>query len=352
MFLFDVSFIIPAQNTGTSLIPTINSIFSQLGDFTFEIIVILGPRESLNYHRPLTLINAPKMGASQARNLGLEKAQGEFVALIDGDTVLSSNWLSVLLSELKDGLWLGGQGRIRTLGRNPENLFGKFRELSSRLSDDTLILSRYPLPVLNSAASLFRNLPTLRFDPSLKAAEDVELSWRYLRLNNGGYFYSGLAVANCYYSPESFIKFFYRNLKLGFYLGKIIKRQNVYHRDFSNFFLQKMRANFRMELRIAIGFALIPGIARIVASAITLQTCLLASVFSGTGKPREESLRINEIPQIILNGVELKSDIRLVALDSTLRSIDLKMLTGQSFRHFEIMSQGNRKFLIIARKPD
>ncbi len=134
MFLFDVSFVIPAQTTGTTLIPTLDSVFSQSGDFTFEVIVILEAEESLNYHKPLTLINAPKAGAAQARNLGLEKAQGEFVALIDGDTVLSSNWLNVLLSELKAGFWIGGQGRIRTLGRNPGSLFGKFRELSSRLA--------------------------------------------------------------------------------------------------------------------------------------------------------------------------------------------------------------------------
>ncbi len=113
-----------------------------------------------------------------------------------------------------------------------------------------------------------------------------------------------------------------------------------------------MIANFRMELKTAISFSLIPGIARILASAITLQACLLASVFSGTGKKREEPLKLKEIPKIILNGVELKSDIRLVAMDSTLRSIDVKMLNGQSFRHFEIMSQGDGKFHIITRKPD
>lgn len=353
MFLFDVSFIIPAQNTGTSLIPTLNSIFSQLGDFTFEVIVILGPQESLNYHRPLTLINAPKAGASHARNIGLENAQGEFVALIDGDTVLSNNWLNVLLGELKIGFWLGAQGRIRTLSHNPQNLFGKFRELSSRLSDDSLILSRYPLPVLNSAASLFRNLPTLRFDPTLKAAEDIELSWRFLRSNNGGYFYSGLTVANCFYSPESFMKFFYRNLKLGFCLGKIIKQQNVYQSDFAHLFHRRMRANFRMELRTAMSFSLIPGMARVLASIMTLLACLLTSVFSGARKKPSEPFKVNVNPKIILNGEELKGEIRLVALDSTLRRIDLKMMTEQSFSHFEVMSQGDAKFLIITRKkPD
>ncbi len=63
-----------------------------IGDGNFSRENILGQTEKYNFVK--FLATGKNLGASQARNLGLEKTTGEIIAFIGDDTILEKNWLT------------------------------------------------------------------------------------------------------------------------------------------------------------------------------------------------------------------------------------------------------------------
>lgn len=95
------SVIVPTYNRCDSLKKTIESIRRQ--DFTdFEIIVVNdgSTDETHSYvnqiisQTNITLLNQPNLGPARARNAGISKAHGEFLAFTDDDCVVPTDWLS------------------------------------------------------------------------------------------------------------------------------------------------------------------------------------------------------------------------------------------------------------------
>jgi glycosyltransferase involved in cell wall biosynthesis len=97
------SVIIPLYNKESYIINTLGSVLNQT--FTdFEVIIVNdgSTDNSLKKIEPfidlrIKIINQENRGASQARNLGIEKANGEYIALLDADDF----WYSNHLLELK-----------------------------------------------------------------------------------------------------------------------------------------------------------------------------------------------------------------------------------------------------------
>ena len=92
MFL---SFIIPLYNAERFISDALNSIYNiSLDERDFEVVVIDdgskddGAEVVKTYartHRNLRLIQQPNSGASAARNMGIEAAQGEYIWFVDAD---------------------------------------------------------------------------------------------------------------------------------------------------------------------------------------------------------------------------------------------------------------------------
>lgn len=102
-----VSIIIPTFSPGDYIIECLNSIDRQsLENSSFEVIVILnGKRDPFydkldlmlkGYSFNSRLIYSSVAGVSNARNLGLEKAKGEYICFIDDDDIISENYLEQL----------------------------------------------------------------------------------------------------------------------------------------------------------------------------------------------------------------------------------------------------------------
>lgn len=72
-------------------------------------------------------------GPAASTNLGITKAKGEFIASVDGDAIISSNWLKKLLIEFVDKKVMVVSGMIYTA--NTQNLWANLagRELEDRL---------------------------------------------------------------------------------------------------------------------------------------------------------------------------------------------------------------------------
>lgn len=100
-----ISFIIVSFNTEKILDDCLSSIFSTLKStkLSFEIIVIDNAstdktREMLKnkYPQVVTILNSENVGFGRANNQGIRKAKGEFICLINSDTITLSGSLQKL----------------------------------------------------------------------------------------------------------------------------------------------------------------------------------------------------------------------------------------------------------------
>lgn len=126
-----VSVVIPAWNEEKNIFRTVSSIAANTTSFTVEIVVInnnstdgtqkvleeLGIR---NYFQP-------KQGISFARQMGLEKARGQYHLCADCDTFYPPNWINQMLKPMmKDKSISGVYGRYAFLPLEGKNRFGLF----------------------------------------------------------------------------------------------------------------------------------------------------------------------------------------------------------------------------------
>jgi glycosyltransferase involved in cell wall biosynthesis len=103
-----VSVIIPAYNAASTIAQCIRSCIDQQHS-TIEIIIVNDGStdgtqsiiESINDPR-IVLINQKNMGCSQAKNIGLAKAKGNFIQYLDADDYLSADKIHIQLQYIKD----------------------------------------------------------------------------------------------------------------------------------------------------------------------------------------------------------------------------------------------------------
>jgi glycosyltransferase involved in cell wall biosynthesis len=103
-----LSIVVPVYNVENYIRPCIESIFKQgLDDADFEVIVVndgstddsIGMIDDvISNHKNVYIINQSNQGLSVARNNGLERATGKFVAFLDSDDLLVDNTLEKLMS--------------------------------------------------------------------------------------------------------------------------------------------------------------------------------------------------------------------------------------------------------------
>lgn len=104
----DVSIIIVNYNTKSLTSNCIDSIFEQTKGIQFEVILVDngskdGSRELFSRDKRLIYIySEDNLGFGRANNLGYEKAQGEYLFLLNSDTYLVNNAIYLLWKQLKD----------------------------------------------------------------------------------------------------------------------------------------------------------------------------------------------------------------------------------------------------------
>ncbi len=339
MSIVDVSFIVPAQLSDLTLDRTLRSIINQKTKLSFEIIVIVQTNDA--YYWPLKnirVIKAPLRGASFARNLGIKNAQGSTLAFVDGDTILEEDWLETLHDALISGNWAAAQGKIVTTGLKPGSHFFQFRELSSKVHYDGLKLAEYPLPVINTAACLYRKNAVEFFAENLSGAEDVELSWRVLHHDERGFVYVERAVASCIFLPENYFAFLKRNFKVGKNLKLI---SSVYGDEFQKFFALRMFRDLKWQCSFLSDGVTIAIIMRLLATATTLL---------GFHLEHGKAIKVVDIKHssIYVTGKKLAPEERII-LSKDLRKLNLKSFDSSFINNFEIILDDNRRKMIIRK---
>ncbi|ADP10992.1 probable exopolysaccharide biosynthesis protein, sugar transferase [Erwinia sp. Ejp617] len=105
----ELSIIIPAFNVMEYIIECIDSVLVQWTDSIEIIVVNDGSTDGTDVllakvygsNEKVTIINQENKGLSSARNMGLSKARGRYIALLDGDDTLKSNSLKKIMSCLE-----------------------------------------------------------------------------------------------------------------------------------------------------------------------------------------------------------------------------------------------------------
>ena len=192
-----VSVIIPCYNSSATLPRALNSVLAQSYS-NMEIIVvddcsrdnpelIVKKFEKVIFHRL-----DKNGGASAARNIGIKKSQGEFIAFLDADDEWLTNKISVqikimLESELNPGLvtcnsaWIGkgeeGKDSNYYLSHPPVRGNEVWKELLKR--------NFIPTPTVLIRKSVFNSIQI--FDESLKVAEDLDFWIRISQKYNVDY---------------------------------------------------------------------------------------------------------------------------------------------------------------------
>jgi len=134
--MMDVSFIIVNYNTKILLRQCINSIYQHTKDIDFEIIVVDNASsddstEMIKCEFPKVILIQSKenLGFGKANNLGAKHALGNFLFLLNSDTILLENSLKILTEyyeKMSDpGIAVVGC-RLLDINRKPQISFGNF----------------------------------------------------------------------------------------------------------------------------------------------------------------------------------------------------------------------------------
>ena len=110
-----ISFVIPHYGRENLLVKAIESIANQDYDLNFiEVIIVTQNKELskfvLKFDEQLSLSVLKKSASntiSELRNAGVKLSKGDYIAFIDADVSVSSNWIACMLEELEES----GKGR-------------------------------------------------------------------------------------------------------------------------------------------------------------------------------------------------------------------------------------------------
>ena len=183
-----ISIIIPVYNCEKYLSACLESVLSQSYK-NFELILINdGSTDSSldickSFKKKDKRINVyciKNSGAGGARNKGLELAKGQYITFIDCDDIVSPDYLSSLLEEMREGIDLSC---VKYVNFENEVLFSKKQSISRQISgnkavEDLLLGKLLAGPV----CKLYKRelIGNLRFE-KFSVAEDLYFNYNYLK---------------------------------------------------------------------------------------------------------------------------------------------------------------------------
>jgi len=197
-----ISVVISAYNAETTVGDAVRAVMNQpLPPGTFECIVVddgsTDHTAEIAQAAGATVLQLPKnLGIAGARNAGIERARGNWIAFTDADCVPSRRWLSSILTEAEkaDASILAIAGK--TLGLDSQTPAARFIDLIGALDAETY-LKHEAMPWAPGGNVAYRreNLLTVGgFDSTLKTYETADLQLRMTARFGGRILYLPTAV--------------------------------------------------------------------------------------------------------------------------------------------------------------
>jgi cellulose synthase/poly-beta-1,6-N-acetylglucosamine synthase-like glycosyltransferase len=191
-----LSVIIPCQEDGVLLFPTLKSIFSNhFRPQDFEVLLICSDNVLISKKTvkefPVQVYSGAFKGQAQALNWGLEKTSGDIICTTKPGCVVASDWLSEIARFLQHCPSVDGVGGSVL----PFCEYGtKLQKLASQIfSEEQLFPTSVVVPKFGSYQGLFHAtnsafrkevLASVKFDESLTYAYDFDACWKMLRKGN------------------------------------------------------------------------------------------------------------------------------------------------------------------------
>ena len=204
-----VSFVIPCLNSEQTIALTLESILNQKTDFSYSIIVIDNESDDKTTKIASKLDNVQiftetQRGANHARNLGIAKATGEYVAFVDSDVELDRNWLQEIMSYMLNKNLDAAQGLTIRRPMNKYRLLDFYR--CYRTENETawtdMVTPERKVGFINTAACIYRKntLEQVKgLSKVLKMHEDVDLTYKLMSLPSCAIGCTTSAIAYCFY---------------------------------------------------------------------------------------------------------------------------------------------------------
>ncbi len=200
-----MSVIVAARNNASTLPACLEALRAQDHPHVEVILVDDGSTDTtaaIGDAHGVRVIRTPPVGASVARNLGIDAARGEIVAFTDGDCVAAPGWVRALVDGLGQSGATGVGGRqinVFTAGREASaEAFQAFFRVASIVSDYTRGDDRPRVVQHNPSCCSAYRIDAVRasggFSPDFWPGEDVDLD---LRLAARG--------ATFYYVPSALV---------------------------------------------------------------------------------------------------------------------------------------------------
>ena len=191
-----ITVIIPIYNVGTYVEATIKSLLAQSYENIEIILVDDGSTDDsggvcdkyAGIDKRITVIHKANGGVSSARNAGLEEAKGEYVAFVDGDDIVSADYIKSLYEMLKENnvdmsvqvyYNMFSAKKEKSVAENIDRVmsadeFVEFEILGCR--DTSVCVKLYRLEIIQSY--------NIRFDESITNLEDMLFLFQYLNRCN------------------------------------------------------------------------------------------------------------------------------------------------------------------------
>ncbi len=180
-----LSVIIPAYNASRTILRAIDSI--QAND-EVEIIVVENGSTDRTYQivqerENVSLLQSEK-GVSNARNLGIEKANGKWISFLDADDTWSEEALEVLLKDAKTNAY-----DLYVYGHIAGNDVRCVAQTDSEYCDEAcesikVEMISNPTKYMQAWGKLFRkdilDMYQIRFHPQMRFSEDSDFTLQYL----------------------------------------------------------------------------------------------------------------------------------------------------------------------------
>lgn len=184
-----ISVVIPAYNADRTLTRCLDALLAQSAPAAgYEIIVAddgstdmtraIAERYAARDGAPrVRVVSQANGGAGAARNLGARHASGDLLLFLDGDSVPDTHWVEAMALPFADPAVAGASGEKKT---HQTNLWARFIQIEYDFKYDR-IAAHPTIDFVDSSTAGYRRdvfLANGGFDPGLKEAEDVELSFR------------------------------------------------------------------------------------------------------------------------------------------------------------------------------
>jgi glycosyltransferase involved in cell wall biosynthesis len=185
-----ISVVIPVKNAARTIERCLEAVFNQSLK-PHEVIIVDGHSTDGTVQQagryPVKVFYQDYGAAGAARQIGLEHAEGEYLAFTDGDCIPDRDWLRHLQAGLGEGT-VGAGGRIENIGaglwtRSINLAFNTFLGSGRSIQGRTFASQKYVRSV-SGCNSMYRKSDLIRaggFNPDLSGADETELNARLLK---------------------------------------------------------------------------------------------------------------------------------------------------------------------------